>query len=455
MKKLLVLFILLTGVVTLSACEETVDPVDPVDPINNGERIDFGDILVPSSTIRVWMDDENGEYMAAVIAEFNKVHPNIIVEFQHMGSVDSRELLKTFGPSGNGADIFQFPHDQLSQAVLEDLVLPLPTALKTALTGRSAQLGLDIATLSYDETNGSFDPNSANAVESLYAVPLSLESIGLFYNTDLITTPAATFEALLAAAAVWNAAPVSETDSRTNAQAGLYYLGTTSHFADSYFMQPFYSAFGFTPFGPNLNDASAVGFANTVAALEWMRDSLKPAVTGSGDTGSVSGGANFENGDIPYVIGGPWNHEAFIKAGVNYNVAPFPTINGQATRTYAGAMMAAVYKYSKNTEDAIKFVEFLTTDIAMELMYEYKNRLPGLEASLLSSIPGLSADAKLLAMSEQLKTSVPMPTIPQVTYYWGPGETMIKDVWNSGVVASVAAATAEESYRARVALAGQ
>jgi arabinogalactan oligomer / maltooligosaccharide transport system substrate-binding protein len=309
--------------------------------------------------------------------------------------------------------------------------------------------------LSYDETNGSFDPNSANAVESLYAVPLSLESIGLFYNTDLITTPAATFEALLAAAAVWNAAPVSETDSRTNAQAGLYYLGTTSHFADSYFMQPFYSAFGFTPFGPNLNDASAVGFANTVAALEWMRDSLKPAVTGSGDTGSVSGGANFENGDIPYVIGGPWNHEAFIKAGVNYNVAPFPTINGQATRTYAGAMMAAVYKYSKNTEDAIKFVEFLTTDIAMELMYEYKNRLPGLEASLLSSIPGLSADAKLLAMSEQLKTSVPMPTIPQVTYYWGPGETMIKDVWNSGVVASVAAATAEESYRARVALAGQ
>ena len=452
MKKLLVLLILLTGVVTLSACGD--DPVDPVDPVNNGERIDFGDILVPSSTIRVWIDDENGEYMAAVIAEFNKVHPTIIVEFQHMGSVDSRELLKTFGPSGNGADIFQFPHDQLSQAVLEDLVLPLPSSLKTALTGRSAQLGLDIATLSFDETNGSFDPNSANAVESLFAVPLSLESIGLFYNTDLISTPATTFEQLLAAAAVWNAAPVSATDSRTNAQAGLYYLGTTSHFADSYFMQPFYSAFGFTPFGPNLNDASAVGFANTVAALNWMRDSLKPAVTGTGDTGSISGGANFENGDIPYVIGGPWNHEAFIKAGVNYKVAPFPSINGNATRTYAGAMMAAVYKYSKNTEDAIKFIEFLTTDIAMELMYQYKTKLPALQTNLLSSIAGLASDDKLLAMSEQLKTSVPMPTIPQVTYYWGPGETMIKDVWNSGVLATVAAATAEESYRARVALAG-
>jgi arabinogalactan oligomer/maltooligosaccharide transport system substrate-binding protein len=453
MKKLLLLLILLTGVFTLAACGGD-DPTDPVVE-NNGERIDFGDILVPSSTIRVWMDDENGEYMAAVIAEFNKIYPNIIVEFQHMGSVDARELLKTFGPSGNGADIFQFPHDQLAQAVLEDLVLPLPSGLKAALTGRSAQLGLDIATLSYDETNGSFDPQSANAVESLFAVPLSLESIGLFYNTDLVQTPAATFEELLTQAAIWNAAQVSETDTRTNAQAGLYYLGTTSHWADSYFMQPFYSAFGFTPFGPNLDDATAVGFANTVGALEWMRDSLKPAVTGTGNTDSVSGGANFENGDIPYVIGGPWNHEAFIKAGVNYNVAPFPSINGQQTRTYAGAMMAAVYKYSENAEDAIKFVEFLTSDIAMELMYEYKTKLPALEASLLANIEGLSEDAKLLAMSEQLKTSVPMPTIPQVTYYWGPGETMIKDVWNSGVLASVAAATAEQSYRARVDLANQ
>jgi arabinogalactan oligomer / maltooligosaccharide transport system substrate-binding protein len=82
MKKIILLFIALASVFTLAACG------------NNGERIDFGDILVPSSSIRVWMDDENGEYMAAVIAEFNKVHPNIIVEFQHMGSVDARELLK-------------------------------------------------------------------------------------------------------------------------------------------------------------------------------------------------------------------------------------------------------------------------------------------------------------------------------------------------------------------------
>ncbi len=220
-------------------------------------------------------------------------------------------------------------------------------------------------------------------------------------------------------------------------------------------MQPFYSAFGFTPFGANLDDPSAVGYANTVDALTFFRDQLKPVVAGSGQTDSTSGGANFEAGNIPYVIGGPWNHEAYLNAGINYGVAPMPTINGQNMKTYAGAIMAAVYKYSDNSEDAIKFVEFLTSDIAMELQYEYKTKLPALENELLASIAGVSENALLLAMAEQLKTSVPMPTIPQVTYYWGPGETMIKDVWNNGVDPTVAAATAEQSYRVRSGLANQ
>jgi len=448
MKKLFIAITLITGMFTLAACGTN----GPDEPVNNGEIVDFGDIYTPVSKIRVWMDDENGEYMAAVVEEFNKVYPNIIVEFQHMGSVDARELLKTFGPSGNGADVFQFPHDHLAQAVLEDLLLPLPSTLKTSLAGRSASLGLDIATLSYDETNNSFDPSSPNSVESLYAVPISLESVGLFYNKDLVTTPATTMEQILSEAAVWNAEQVSDSDTRTRAEAGLFYLGTTSHWADSYFMQPVYSAFNFTPFGPTLDNPNAVGFENAVDALTWIRDELKPMTTGTGAHNSISGSANFENGDIPYVITGPWSHEAFSAAGLNYGVAPMPTINGNEMSTFAGAMMAGVYKYSENTEDAIKFVEFLTSDAAMEILYEYKTKLPALEADLLSNIEGVSSDENLLVMAEQLKTSVPMPTIPQVTYYWGPGETMIIDVWNNGVDPATAAATAEESYRARLEL---
>lgn len=454
MKKLLLTVVVLFGALTLFACAGG-DPAD--DPQNLGERIDFSETFVQRSRIRVWIDDEQGEYMQAVITEFNKVYPNIVVEHQHMGSVDARELLKTFGPSGNGADVFQFPHDHLAQAILEDLILPLPTATANALAPRAHELGLSIASVYYDEVNRSFDPNSPNAVERLYAVPMSIESIGLFYNTDLIDMPATTYEALLAAADIWNAT-IEDGQPLTNAERSLYYLGTSSHWADSYFMQPIYSAFGFYPFGPELNDPSAVGFENAVEALTWMVNELKPRVTGTGAHNSVGAGANFEAGLIPYIIGGPWNHQAYRNAGLNYQVAPMPSINidgvDTPTRTFAGAMMAAVYKYSKNTEDAIKFVEFLNSDIAMELLYEYQGKLPALRADLLDNIPGVNEDQLLMQMAVQLGTSVPMPTIPQVTYYWGPGETMIVDVWNNQIAPAVAVVTAENSYRARVGLAG-
>jgi arabinogalactan oligomer/maltooligosaccharide transport system substrate-binding protein len=457
MKKFLLILFVILGGLSLAACKDTEDPTDPTDPDNNGELIDFADTFTQKSKIRVWIDDENGEYMQAVIEEFNKVYPNIVVEHEHMGSVDARELLKTFGPSGNGADVFQFPHDHLAQAVLEDLVYPLPEATRTALEERSAELGLQIATLTYDESANSFDPASENAVERLYAVPMSLESVGLYYNTDLVTTPATTFEQLLTEAATWNATiPTGQTS--TNAELGYYYLGTSSHWADSYFNQAIYSAFGFYPFGENLDDPSAVGFENAVPALEWMRDELKPQVTGAGSHNSISAGGNFELGKIPYIIAGPWNIEAYKNAGLNFAIAPMPTINvdgvDTATQTFAGAQMAAVYKYSENREDAIKFVEFLASDIAMELMYEYKGKLPALKNELLGDIEGVSTDSLLLAMADQLETSVPMPTIPQVTYYWGPGEVMIIDVWNNNVTPTTAAATAEESYRTRVGLAG-
>ena len=438
MKKLLLVAFLLLSVVTLAACgKKTVT--------NEGTTIDFGDIFVKKSKIRVWIDDEQGDYMKAVIVEFNKKYPNIIVEHQHMGAVDARERLKTFGPSGNGADVFQFPHDHLAQAVLEDLVYALPQSTKDLLNARAHELGLSIATVAYDEQAKSFDPASPNSVERVYAVPMSVESVGLFYNKDLVATPATTMEAILTAGAAWNAEKVGSA-GLTRAEQGLYYFNTSSHWADAYFMQPFLSAFDFTPFGENLNDPSAVGFADTVDALEFFVEDLKPVVAGNAGVKDTKGGENFEKGLVPYIIAGPWMHETYQKANLNYGVAQMPTLNGKEMKTFAGAMMAAVYKYSDNVSDAIKFVEFLNSDIAMQLQYEYKTKLPALKESLLSGVPGVLEDSRMTSMSDQLKTSYPMPTIPQVTYYWGPAETMITEVWNAGKAYAEAAAAAETSY---------
>ncbi|MGE4320668.1 MAG: extracellular solute-binding protein [Acholeplasmataceae bacterium] len=436
MKKLFRIFLVLVTAFTLVACDK--DGNVEV----GGVVIDFSQSLVQKTEITVWIDDEDGEYMAAIIDAFNAQYPNIVVHFTHMGSVDSREKLKTFGPSGNGADVFQFPHDHLAAAYSEGLLYALPTDTQELIDSRAHQMGIDIATI------------NENGVDTLYAVPMSIEAVTMYYNKALVSSVPGTLEEILTAGATWNAATVASThadstDTRTNAEAGYYYLTTSSHWADSYFDQFIFSSFGFRPFGANGDDPSAVGFESQAMqdALAFMVDDLKPVVTGGND--NVDGqGANFESGKIPYIIAGPWMNSTYTAAlGDDLGISVLPSVDGAASKPYAGAIMAAVYKYAKNPSDAIKFVEFLNSDEAMAIQYEYKTKLPALKADLIAQIEGVSDDQLLMTTAQQLENAIPMPTISAVQNYWGPAESLIKNVWINGVEIATAVSNAEQSYR--------
>ncbi|MBN3490347.1 maltose ABC transporter substrate-binding protein [Acholeplasma equirhinis] len=444
MKKIFLTLMLVLASLVIVACTEPEEA-------NNGQRYDFSELRGEKETITVWIDDQNGEYMQKVIEAFNATPAgaNIIVKHQHMGTVEAREKLKTFGLTGNGADIFQFPHDHLATAILEDLVYALPDDIKADVSERAHPLGLDIATLLYNESTGEFGPGS-NAVEKLYAVPMSLESVGLYYNKALVETPAATYEEILEQGAIWNAATNTVDESGlSNAAKGYYYLGTSSHWADSYFIQHIYSAFGFQPFGENLDDPTNVGFAQAANALTWMVNSLKPVVTGQGNHNSAGAGANFVAGRIPYIIAGPWNIEEYKNAtGLSFGIAPLPSVNGQQAKPFAGAQMAAIYKYSEHKEAAAEFLKFLMSDEAMQLQFDMKYKVPALKPELLPNINGFMDDELMVAISNQLSSAIPMPTIPEVQFYWGPGESMVISVWNTGTLPADAVTAAEVAYQA-------
>lgn len=402
-----------------------------------GEIVEFDKTQVKDTILTVWMDDSDGVLMDEIIPVFEAANPGIIVEFQHMATVDAREKLKTFGQSGYGADIFQFPHDHMAQAILDDLVYILPDALMDSLEDRVLEVAMDIATSCYDSSTGSFEC-VAGSKKKLFAVPISVESVTIFYNKDLISESQLpkTFEELLATAA-----------SQTTYQR---YFGTSSHWADAYFMQGIHSAFGWTPFGENLNDATEVGYndARLMSSLEWIINQLKPVVTGNGNHDSVTATSLFEEGKLPFILTGPWQINTFRDAGINYGAITLPTINGNQPQTFAGAQMLAVYKYSPNKEAAIKFVEFLASDVAAEILYRTSGDCPALKEEIIDTIPGLKDDEAMQVMLDQLETSVPMPTIPEVTYYWGPSETMIKNLWNSQGIIADEVKTAEKSYKA-------
>lgn len=439
-KRYLLLVLVALVAVTAAACKKKV-----------GEVVDFSKVLTQKQEITVWLDDEGGEYTAELIDEFNKTPEgaNISVVHRHEGSVESRNRLKVVGPTGGGPDVFQFPHDHLAPAIMEDLVYALPASTRELVEQRAHPLGAQIAQVQYDENTKQYGPGSGAEVR-LYAMPTSIESVGLYYNKKLIDEDDVpkTMEELIGKAEVWNAKTATDGSGLTNAAKGWRYLTTSSHFADSYFMQGFYSAFGYRPFGPDLDNKNQVGFESPEikAALAWFRDSLKPVVSGD-STDPAGKGTEFEAGNIPLIIAGPWNIEAYKSKSdvIDLGVAQMPTISGQPVQTYAGAIMTAVYKYSKNRDAAVKFVEFMNSDKAMELLYKHKGKLPALKTDLLANIPGVTADALLMAMSKQLETSIPMPTIPEVQHYWGPAEKLIRDIWKGTDIAT-ATDEAQKSY---------
>jgi len=156
----------------------------------------------------------------------------------------------------------------------------------------------------------------------------------------------------------------------------------------------------------------------------------------------------FEEGKIPFLLSGPWSVPGLKTANINFGAMLIPTINGNQATTFAGAQMLAVYKYSKNIEAAVKFVEFMATKEAGEILYRTSGDCPALKEDIINEIPGIKDDESIQVMLEQLSSSVPMPTIPQVTYYWAPAETMMKNLWNKEGNIDEEVAKAEKSYKA-------
>ncbi|HEY8395755.1 MAG TPA: extracellular solute-binding protein [Bacilli bacterium] len=436
MKKYLSLLLIFGFLLTLVACTDYFD--------DNGEEFDFGQNHVKQTVLKVWYDDTDGNFMAEVKRLFEEENPGIIVEFTQKGTVEAREDLKTYGPTNHGADVFQFPHDHMAQAILDDLVYPLPDDLYERLEQRIMPVALDIATVCYDPATKSFECG-AGSKEKLFAVPQSIESVFLFYNKKLVKEEdlPQSFEELIQDAKAYEA----------QAGAGKRYFGTTSHWADSYFVQFAFSAFGWIPFGPDLNDATKVGFEKPELqnALKWLVEQIKPITTGNNNHDSGKNGTDFEAGDLPIVLGGPWNVESFRNAKVDFGAITIPTINVNGEdvtpRTYAGAQMLAVYKQTKHPDAAIKFVEFCQSDKVSQLLYEMKGKIPALKPDRLENIEGIKDDPIAQVMLEQLETSYPMPTIPEVTHYWGPAEAMIKNIWNSGNDISYETKKAENAYK--------
>lgn len=121
------------------------------------------------------------------------------------------------------------------------------------------------------------------------------------------------------------------------------------------------------------------GYTNSeevVKAMEFYGDTfnewgISPKIDGSEST------SYFCSSQIAMFVGGSWNIASFDEAGVDWGVAPHPYFEGGEAVTPTGSWYMGVSAYSKNTEAAAKFVEWLTTDDGTcQKTYDIMQNLP-------------------------------------------------------------------------------
>ncbi|MGL4335552.1 MAG: maltose ABC transporter substrate-binding protein [Turicibacter sp.] len=434
MKKLLsLMFVAGLSVTGLVACGGNDAPADkPAE--KPAESTDTTTEKPAESTdkveIKLWLDDD--DFADALVPAIEAALPNIKIVYEKVGAVDARAKLELDGPAGLGGDVFIQPHDGMSPSIESQILLPLGSDLGAMMEERI--LPGSVATVKSDD--------------AYYGVPIATESLALFYNKTLLDengfTVATSFDEVKEQAKVYN-------DNAANKFLMRFQPG------NSYDMHFFLTGGGFQLYGPDHTDGSQVNLntPEVVKGLEAFASMQEYLPVPYADLGWDTVHGEFVNGNVPYIITGPWSiaevKQGGIDNGFEWGVTTIPTIDGKQPLTFSGNIIACVSAYTKNPAEARQVVEFMASPEGLQAMYDATGKIPALKDN--SVVEGVMEDPYIAGILAQAAYSEPMPILPEMSKYWGAAETMYRSVWEGLSTPEAAAAKALEDYNTALQMA--
>ncbi|MDR1867905.1 MAG: maltose ABC transporter substrate-binding protein [Treponema sp.] len=352
-------------------------------------------------TLTVW-ESLNGpdEFIRQAGAAYTKQNPNVTIKFVNVELGDSHTQIAMDGPAGVGPDLFAAPHDTLGELVATGQVVPLenPSAI-------NAQL------LAACKTATTYEGKQ-------YGYPVSAETYALFYNKALIAESQVpkTWDDLKSFAQNFN-------------QPGKYPF--MMDVGNAYYTIIFISAKGNRLFGANGTDTRNTNL-NTPAAVEGMKvfQGLRSILNApAADLKTSTSDGSFAAGNVALYISGPWNVKPFTDAGVNFGVAPLPSLPGENSpaASFSGTRVMFVSAYSKNIEEAQKFGAFLVTPEMQQLRAQITNTLPATSGAV-------TGNTHAKGFLDQLQYAFPMPSIPPMAKFWDAMGAASSNIWNGADV---------------------
>lgn len=424
-KKTLALLLAAMMLLALAACGEPAPaPTEapPADTSDGGDvpPADSGDTeVVPEegASLKLWFD--NDTYNEKIVELWNAKYPDIPLTVENVGTTDSRSKIELDGPTGMGADVFVQAHDGV------------------AISAQSGNI-LEIDLFS-DEIRSEFVENAINAVSydgKIYAFPLSMKTIVMFYNKALVDTPVDTWAEMKEFAAEFN-------DPAQNKFACLWQA------VEPYYAHGFLGGYGYDLFGPTHDDPDQLGWDSAEAAeglafYKTLQEDVYPVASADATWDAMN--TMFSSGAAPYVITGPWSIADFTNAGIDFGIAPLPKMdNGVRPKTLSTVDTVCVSAYTQYPKAAMLLAQFIATDPdCLQLLYETKNELS-------ASIEGQKLDfyAKdpfMSSIAVAVNDALPQPYIPEMSNVWAPYQKAVIAVWDGLQTPEEALAAASEEF---------
>jgi arabinogalactan oligomer/maltooligosaccharide transport system substrate-binding protein len=178
------------------------------------------------------------------------------------------------------------------------------------------------------------------------------------------------------------------------------------------------------------------------AYLQYLRDNLLDVE--ADDSNWDASVAEFQQGNLPLTISGPWAIADAEENEVNFGVTKLPTINGVQPVCFSGVRLIAMSSFTEVPELAAIFIDWFTGVEGAAYLYEFEGQLPSYRHH--AQVPGLSDDAHLMGIGEQSPFTIPMPIIREMQAYWSVHENVVVFSWNRLLTPEAVGANALDEY---------
>ena len=339
-----------------------------------------------SEGLVIWSSEAQVPALLPMAQEFQKEY-GVPVEVREVSFGDIRPNFVISAPTGQGPDMIVGAHDWVGELARTGLLEPIELT---------------------PEQRAQFMPVSLQAFTyggKLYGVPYAIEAIALMYNKDLVPTPPATMDELIAMA--------RKLTDPSRKRYGFLYPNVEYYYTFPFLAAKGGYAFRFTGEGFDPNDIgvdNAGSIAGARLAAQLAAQGLVPRGT---DYQTMRG--LFLQGTVGMVLTGPWEIVNARSAGLRYGVAKIPSIDGSPARPFVGVQGFMVNKFSPNKLLAMEFLQrYVMTKEGQLAIWKQDPRVP----ALLSAFQEVASNPDVAAFGASAADGIPMPNIPEMAAVW-------------------------------------